>query len=81
VKEENLIIEFLGFIAEHTDENSNSSALLSHAVMFGFVLFSPEYHNVNHLYTEAVWIPLPFPSKTLTGLQGVETPPPRNYNV
>ncbi len=78
VKEENLIIEFLGFIAEHTNENSASSTLISRAVMFGFALFFPEYHNSNYLFAEADLIPLPFPSKTLAGLQSVETPPPRN---
>jgi uncharacterized protein (DUF2235 family) len=79
--EENMVAEFLGFMAKSTNEKASTSVSLVQSVLIGFIFFTPEQHYILQAYTDIVEYPSFHNDRMLCRGSHVELPPPRVASV
>ena len=79
--EENLIVEFMGFIAKKTSEGNSAMNVSMQSLLVGFVFFAPEHNVQLHIrYTDQEF-PFCLQREPLYQLKRVDIPPPRTFSA
>ena len=79
--EENLIIEFIGFIAKKTSESNSPINITMQSLLVGFCFFTPELTVQVHLRSAKQELPFAMLREPLFQSKRVDIPPPRTFSV
>ena len=79
--EENLIAEFIGFLANKTNEHNSSKNGLLQSICIGFMFFTPETYNNIQFPQEGERFSLRDSQSTIFQYKRVDIPPPRTVSA